>query len=1236
VTKLPQATNNFAEFRSLEKALIDATMNAHTCILLVTDSQIAFDFTMGMNTVTPPHLKDLCNSIQALIKRVDTIFISKVAAHKRNTFLGNQVADALCTWALNSNREHELIMQLNSLALADRLLAINKTQGPHSASRCDICLKDNDHKCNACPIRKFQQSSSSTTPCPCCLSAGHNIEDCLLYGETQSRPQIAKRPAATPAALNHLLADILDINFDTVEFPRHQTFSQFEDFFETIFSTMLFAKNDHLRQRAAESAITAWSLNYHVEGHSIRRIHRMPSSSAKESRSPHSAPCEDHLTTMARKAAALGTEARAGDVAKVLRSTPTPELNDDIEIQLKRLYPAPSDDEVDFEPLPLENYEINRHRVARYILSRSRRSHPGTLGLSFGILQLYCHRTYKKETRDNPDPRWTVFCELVANIMTGKATHLSPMLHNVFGAHFDKNFEKPGAEPSIRNIGIEETLMRIPAALVFEEALQDAIDRNFLTPFDFGAGKKAGAEIFSKIAEMCSSRGCIITVMDVKKAFNNLRRQDIKAAVAALNNPLLSAFVHFMFERDPLVTFKDRHTGRSLVCELRTGILQGNPLSVFIFALTIAHILRPLREKYSATTIITTFVDDMEFISKEDAADAYPEMLKDFFDTFSRHGLEFDFSDTAKTSVYTIKPVAADICLRLNAMGLKCQNDGIAPCKAPIGTPTFTRAFIEKAIRKLTARFEAFEALWPAMLNRDSSLRRPSFRTYEQFLNLVRLSFLSMSTYSLRTTPPSACEPYVVAATSLSITLIEKVFPSICVLPNTNPAVTHSITDIDMLSISRRIMQLPLSRGGLSLRLPSSISKIAYLASCFDCSSAIHTAAAALSIAGFSMAEFSEFSLCKNWLLHHVPTITEATFYDAAQVCDECNPKTAQQILTTSLNDHEITSISDALKPVPMYFLAFQARTDPKQDHSSWPFNPVIRAAYSIGPLFNSEFSRALQLAILRPTFDHIGWCPACNEPVDLVGLHLLKCKTTHYTDMHNVTKLAVAQRLRSLMSAQMAAVSVHTEKPVNRWCKLAPSVLVEGTERVADIVVLLSGTAQQDIIIADVVSTLCRTPNANDGFYFDLNKAETAKRLTYSKYAIPLHHFFPLAFSRTNVLSRSTMRFCEFVSKYFPKSLKVADRLRATFSRSITAGVASTFNDIVRRLQLAASSLLAYSMVPPVPEPRRLLQSQLARTYAPLNKLPLRSLGAHFSHIISRDSHSSLGDAVWDLNGHS
>jgi hypothetical protein len=101
--------------------------------------------------------------------------------------------------------------------------------------------------------------------------------------------------------------------------------------------------------------------------------------------------------------------------------------------------------------------------------------------------------------------------------------------------------------------------------------------------------------------------------------------------------------------------------------------------------------------------------------------------------------------------------------------------------------------------------------------------------------------------------------------------------------------------------------------------------------------------------------------------------------------------------------------------------------------------------------------------------------------------------------------------------------------------------------------------------------------PNATDGFYFELNQAETQKRNAYKMYDITLHHFFPLAFGRTNILSRETLRFCDFVGNYFPKSQKVSDRLRATFSRSIASGVASTFNAAICRLQLATANSVAF-----------------------------------------------------------
>lgn len=90
---------------------------------------------------------------------------------------------------------------------------------------------------------------------------------------------------------------------------------------------------------------------------------------------------------------------------------------------------------------------------------------------------------------------------------------------------------------------------------------------------------------------------------------------------------------------------------------------------------------------------------------------------------------------------------------------------------------------------------------------------------------------------------------------------------------------------------------------------------------------------------------------------------------------------------------------------------------------------------------------------------------------------------------------------------------------------------------------------------------------------------------------------------------------------------MKVADRLRATFSRSITMGVAATFNNVVRRLQLAAANAVAFTMIPPVPPPvkdrSRLLNplSQLVKAYTPLIKVSTQRLSTHLTSIISRDS---------------
>ena len=86
-------------------------------------------------------------------------------------------------------------------------------------------------------------------------------------------------------------------------------------------------------------------------------------------------------------------------------------------------------------------------------------------------------------------------------------------------------------------------------------------------------------------------------------------------------------------------------------------------------------------------------------------------------------------------------------------------------------------------------------------------------------------------------------------------------------------------------------------------------------------------------------------------------------------------------------------------------------------------------------------------------------------------------------------------------------------EKNVKSFFGLTNPSQPEGVVRRADIVLLLPGRTQQDVLITDVVSVFVKTPHGADGFYFDLNRAEAEKNNNYRKYAIPPHHFFPLAF---------------------------------------------------------------------------------------------------------------------------
>ena len=1195
--KRGESTNNVAEFKALLNALQYACGRKLKRILIVTDSQLVADFLKGANRISQKHLLAITQDIIALLPAFSAIYVSRIPSHQ-DICIENDVADALCTWAMGTEKSltftvhpHYVVPYTDKPptlalgALPSRMLSklrADPKSAPPPANACTVCLKTADHKAPTCPIERFASLSSfnSEQHCLGCLSHHHETTSCPLFAQTGRRPSLSSLISTEMPPIGETLrtraADLFATDLDALHFPNNCSRKQFADYYATVALALEQAATP-AEVQTAQKAWRLWCANYRFDGLTIKRSrpHRPYPDDTGDNFSKAPVDKFAELAKRALRAARLiPLGARVSDVSKALRTGDKVTLSEDIKRLLSQCYPRASPDEATvFEPKPLPHFAVDRDALARLVMSRSPYSHPGATGISFDALQNFCRWTYKLETEDHPDYRWDIFCRLVSKIMAGRAVALSDMLLDVIGACFDKNAEndKPFA---LRNLGIEESILRISAALVFEKVLPKALNEQFLTDFDLGAGRKAGAEIFGRIGATLARGGAAIAVFDVVKAFNHLRRSDLMAAVADFDHPLLTAFVHFLFSKNSVVTFTCPKTGDIFITLLDKGIHQGNPLSVFLFSLTVAYILRPFRKAHPHA-LVATFVDDMQLAVSKPAFAEFPALLAEFIALFAEHGLCFDLSDSAKSSVYTVTPLPLPIQRAINLLGMRCQNDGITPCKIAHGTPAFMDAHAAKALTKLRIRFQAFDALWPVLLDYDRSRKKPSNRVYEPYLNLVRLSFISMSTYVLRTLHPSKCAAYCQASTEWGLKLIRNVFPKFIQLPP-----SHTPNDLpypDLLAISARILQLPLTRGGLSLRLAASIKDICYVASCLDCYPMMFAAAHHLNI---RCAQFliPELLPAQRRISATIPELSPAFFKCFDDFENALYKEQLQKLMTKSLNAAEIESIATTLTPWPMYADAFNARTDKTQDHVSWPLNAPARFRLGLAPLNDSEFSRSISIAALHPVIAP-RTC-GCGQPLDPAAFHLLHCRYNSYCEIHDCVKFSIAARVKSFVNRDLAPMTVLTEQPVIRYYGLRDPSAPEGTTRVADLVLSLHADAQQQPVICDLVS--CHSRGQQKGDYMQIFEEVARRKLAiYSKYNITADNsFWPLPFGRTNVLPSYVLQFCDFIARHFPTQLNAARKLRASFSRSISVGVARTINTAIRRLQLSTAARVGVSSV--------------------------------------------------------
>ena len=580
-------------------------------------------------------------------------------------------------------------------------------------------------------------------------------------------------------------------------------------------------------------------------------------------------------------------------------------------------------------------------------------------------------------------------------------------------------------------------------------------------------------------------------------------------------------------------------------------------------------------------------------VPKPAATNDCPELIDEFIQLFKSHGLHFDMSDAAKTSVFSKLPLDLSTQHRLQAIGIKSQQKGIAPCKIPYGTDDYVRAHVKKQMAKFEIRFKGFEALWPALLKRERLAKKPCNRIYESYLMLIRLSLLAMPMYTLRTVNPLHCAPYAELVSTRAASLIEHVFPPVLETignPIIHPTSSRCIVDgtlttlsevefPPMMSVSLDIMQLPISCGGLGLALPDRLQTIPFAASCGDCLPVLRAAAATLdlpfqdrNIPGYVHAR----SVASNLIANADPLKLRDLRWERKDAMDCDRP--LQHEITALLNEAVIFRIKQKLANCPLYRFAFEARVDKTQYHCSWNFNPKARENFNIAPLADADFSRAVQIAVLRPiTFPRR--CD-CGGIIDPVGLHFLSFSHVHQGYLHNTVRDAIACSISSLLPQDIAPLAVQKECPVKRFYPLRDSRQPEGPELVADLALVSLGTTQLEIGIVDVSSTIARTHNRFGDFNVALDLRSREKRSKYSKYAVPPRLFHPVSVGRTNVLGRDAIVFIDFIDGYYADSVKAGDKLRAAIGRAIVVGAARTMSMAIRRAQLAAFNARALPLI--------------------------------------------------------
>jgi hypothetical protein len=1164
---LPHDDNSsmLAEALSFKASLIDAldarSKSLHIAADCKTLVRIALgrDVSNGIERNSAPFVS-ATSEIVNLLRQFDTVLISHVKSHVAKShpcfFAENSAVDLLAGLA-SSYTDFAICDTLTNLNHNSLLRSILGMRKPRS---CDLIA--------AIPYIDGTLPTCSTCKCP-----SHDHASCCFTNAAEAFPLLSifcKTQPQRPTAFADQVASPELIDWSRA--PASMGGDIFVRFTAICYNNLRHPDRHH----AALHALHMFSKTYClIHGHISKRKplrHRTDLSSTPDTVRAH----DEQLARDAKTAARLAHEFHYRDAAKVLdRQQPIGPLHPAAREQLPTLYPAQVDDPKIPPRAPVSGRAtLDRHVVWSYVKSRSATSSPGISGYGFIWLQHFARLTVACETRESPDPNWTVLVALIEDLACGHLTWLQPWATCLKGALFAKTPDPLNIK--LRNLGIAETLVRVAAYMVVLTAVPLAQASGFITAFDLGVGVPGGTEKFVKLAQLAADAGLTILSADLEKAFNCMKRSDIWRAVQALDCPLLTSWFCFFFHKPPSVHFSADPSSpfdmsNSVQYILWEGVAQGDPCSSLLFVITLSFILRGFRRRHPQA-LLATVIDDTCISLPPSHAHALPAVIADYANTLQLHNLHIN---KPKTIVYCNSDFAFDIA----DMPYTFSHDGFNVCRIAVGAPHFTAAQTQSILTKIHEAEALFSRLHAALYNCKTQGRGLIF------LDILRLCFISRWQWHMRTLTPSAACRVALAADSAAHRLVHLVLPHHPALEL--PPIWNHLHIMHTIKLS-----LPLKKGGLGMRAWHSLLHVCHFASWAEAGPRIllflqhHNASLPTSIAtaiGLSVSALK--SRLEN----------DPEFWVAG---NDVKRFKLQHHLTDQTDDADFT-FGSTLSHDPAVNGQFIGSCLP---HMSLPFNAPAIPRTDLNSCNQDLFPYALAFHSMMPLFPQ-DLC-ICGESVDPLGLHFASClKLNARNLLHNALRDCLCGAARHIVSdihdhniafiksdsIAKSATYIHAWYP-----RRDPNVPILERQRQPGSHPRVAPSKSPDVLIAFLDDPhhpvfgdfVFASPNAREKTQHSqaAQVAHRAKLLDYNN-----HHvfspsvFFPLAAERSGYLHPSFVDFIDLIVQRASNSPPLAShklQLLYSISHAITYMTAAFLRSA--SFQFVPSSVK--SLMPPPP----------------------------------------------------